>query len=117
MTENTNNIYDTANQLERDLRALPAFEALKTSLDTVNANEESKELFDKFRALTQELQMKQMQGQQPTEEDMEKMQTMSTQISADENIAKLMQAEQQLSQVINDINEIIVKPIQEVYGD
>lgn len=113
MTEN--NIYDTANQLERDLRALPAFKELEASLQAIQANEDSKKLFDEFRNLSMTLQEKQMQGEEPSEEQIAELQAMSLKVSADENINRLMSSEQQVGQVINDINSIVTKPINELY--
>lgn len=114
MTEN-NNIYDTANQLERDLRALPAYIDLKESVEAIEANEESRALFSEFRAISQQLQQKQMQGEAPTEEEIANIQAMSVKVQEDEHINRLMASEQQVSQTINDINQIITTPLNEVY--
>lgn len=113
MTEN--NIYDTANQLERDLRSLPAYAELKAAIEAINANEDSRQLFTEFRNISSSLQAKQMQGETPTDEEIAEIQAMSVKVQADENITRLMMSEQQVSQVINDINTIITKPLNEVY--
>ena len=114
MTEN-NNVYDTANQLERDLRQLPAYLELKASLEAIEANAESRELFEEFRNLSQLLQAKQMEGDTPSDEEIASIQAMSVKVQGDENINRLMMSEQQVSQVINDINTIITKPLNEAY--
>lgn len=110
-----NNIYDTANQLERDLRSLPAYAELKEAIELINSNEESKQLFNEFRNISSALQAKQMQGETPTEDEIAEIQAMSVKVQSDENITRLMMSEQQVSQVINDINTIITKPLNEVY--
>lgn len=110
------NIYDTANQLERDIRLLPAYLELKDAFKAIQDNESSMKLFDEFRQQSATLQEKAMSGVQPTEEDMQGLQAMSQLISADENIQKLMMAEQQMSQVFEDINKIITKPLSEIYN-
>lgn len=110
-----NNIYDTANQLERDLRNLPAYADLKEAIELINSNEESKQLFNEFRNISNALQAKQMQGETPTEDEIAEIQAMSVKVQSDENITRLMMSEQQVSQVINDINTIITKPLNEVY--
>ncbi|MBG9981705.1 YlbF family regulator [Aerococcaceae bacterium DSM 111020] len=109
------NIYDTANQLERDIRELPAYKALQDAYAKIKENETSYELFEKFRQTSAELQQKAMSGEQPSEEEIQELQSMSQEISADENINQLMQAEQQMSQVFDDINNIITKPLSEIY--
>lgn len=114
MSEN-NNIYDTANQLERDLRALPAYQDLKAAVKAIEENEESRALFNEFRTISQQLQQKQMQGEAPSEEEIANIQAMSVKVQEDENINRLMASEQQVSQTINDINKIITTPLNEVY--
>lgn len=109
------NIYDTANQLERDLRALPAFQNLKEAFAEIKADEEASRLFDEFKAAMQSFQMKQMTGQQPEQEEIEQMQALSAKVAENESIKKLMESEQQLSQIIEDMNRIITKPLQDLY--
>ncbi|MDO4432554.1 MAG: YlbF family regulator [Aerococcaceae bacterium] len=111
----TNNIYDTANQLERDMRTLPAFIRLTEAFSEIKANEESNALFESFKTATQAFQMKQMTGGAPTEEEIAHLQELSAKASQDAAITKLMESEQQLSQIINDINRIITKPLQDLY--
>ena len=57
------NIYDTANQLERDLRDLAEFKTVKASFEAIEADETAKALFDEFRQVNIELQQKQYSGQ------------------------------------------------------
>lgn len=60
---------------------------------------------------------KQMQGEEIPEEDLAKAQEQAQAIEKDENISELMQAEQKMSQVFQEINQIIVKPLDEIYAD
>lgn len=111
------NIYDTANQLERDLRSLPEFLAVKDAYDKVKENEVSYELFKAFQQLQFELQQKQMTGEEITQEDSERSHEIAAKIQTDELIAELMQKEQMLSTIINDLNQVIMRPIQELYAE
>lgn len=45
------NIYDSANQIEREIRELPEFKALKEAYEKVQANEEAHKLFKDFQAM------------------------------------------------------------------
>lgn len=110
-----NNIYDTANQLERDLRELDAYRTLVSAMNEIKSNEESSQLFEEFKKVTQEFQIKQMSGEQPTEEEIAHLQEFSQKISENASIAKLMESERLLSQIMEDINRIITVPLQEVY--
>lgn len=108
------NIYDTANQLERDLREAQEFLAVKESFEAMVNDEVAKALYDEFRAMNVGLQQKQMSGQEVTEE-MQKAQELYQTAIANEKIQTLMQAEQRLNVVIQDINNIITKSLQELY--
>ena len=94
------NLYDYANQLEQALRDSDEYKAIKDAFSKVKDNEESKKLFDEFRETQLSFQQKQMQGEEIPEEDLAKM-----------------QAEQKMSQVFQEINQIIVKPLDEIYAD
>ena len=109
------NLYDYANQLEQALRDSDEYKAIKDAL--VKENEESKKLFDEFRETQMNFQQKQMQGQEIPEEELAKAQEQAQAIEKDENISQLMQAEQKMSQVFQEINQIIVKPLDEIYVD
>lgn len=113
----TVNVYDQANALESALRQSEEFNNMKDLYAKVNANPESKELFEEFRTVQLDLQQKQMQGEEIAEEDVAKAQKTAEEIEKDENIGSLMEAEQQMSQLIQDLNRVIMKPIEELYGD
>lgn len=110
------NIYDTANQLERDLRELDAFKTLVSSMNKIKEDEATNTLFESFKQLTQDFQTKQMTGQQPTEDEIKEYQEISEKIMTNDAIRQLMDSERQLSQIMEDINRIITLPLQEVYG-
>lgn len=111
------NLYDHANQLEQALRESDEYQAIQNAYENVKANEESKKLFEEFRETQLSFQQKQMQGEEIPEEDLQKAQEQAQAIEKDENISSLMQAEQKMSQVFQEINQIIVKPLDEIYAD
>ena len=111
------NLYDYANNLEQALRDSDEYKAIKDAFSKVKNNEESKKLFDEFRETQLNFQQKQMQGEEIPEEDLAKAQEQAQAIEKDENISELMQAEQKMSQVFQEINQIIVKPLDEIYAD
>lgn len=109
------NVYDQANALETALRESEEFQQMKDLYSKVNGDAESKQLFDEFRELQMTLQEKQMQGEELLEEDIQKAQNSAQEIENDENIKGLMEAEQKMSQLIQDLNRVIMKPIEELY--
>ncbi|MGX7106674.1 YlbF family regulator [Hutsoniella sourekii] len=110
-----NNIYDTANQLERDLRELEAFQNLQKAHRAILDNQEANELFNEFRQQTQTYQEKQMRGEELSEQDISQIQELSMKVTQNELIRQLMQSEELVSQTINDINKIITRPLVELY--
>lgn len=111
------NIYDSANQIEREIRELPEFKELQAAYDKVKANESAHKLFKDFQAMQIELQDKQMRGEEFSDEDAMKAQEMSMKIQAEEVINDLMQKEQSFSAIINDLNRIIMTPVRELYSE
>jgi cell fate (sporulation/competence/biofilm development) regulator YlbF (YheA/YmcA/DUF963 family) len=111
------NLYDHANQLEQALRESDEYQAIQKAYANVKENKESKELFDEFRETQLEFQQKQMQGEEIGEEELQKAQEQAQKIENDSNISELMAAEQNMSQIFQEINQIIVKPLDEIYAD
>ncbi|KAF1296656.1 hypothetical protein BAU15_13265 [Enterococcus sp. JM4C] len=111
------NIYDSANQIEREIRELAEFKALQEAYNNVKANEEAHALFKEFQNLQIQLQEKQMQGQEFSDEDAQKAQEMAMKVQGEEVINKLMEKEQAFSLIVNDLNRIIMTPVRELYQD
>lgn len=113
----TVNIYDSANQIEREIREMPEFLALKEAFDKVKASNEDFTLFKEFQQLQVELQQKQMQGEDFTDEDAKQAQALAEKVQGSDLINDLMTKEQSFSTIINDLNRIIMTPIQELYSE
>lgn len=111
----TVNIYDSANQIEREIREMDEFKTLQAAFEAMKAETESFELFKQFQELQIDLQQKQMQGIEFSEEDAKQAQEMATKVQETAVIQELMQKEQAFSMIINDLNRIIMKPVQELY--
>lgn len=109
------NLYDIANELEKAIRESEEFNAVKSNYEKVNNDETSKVIFEDFRTIQMTLQEKQMTGQEITEEDIQSANELAEKIEKDENISNLMQAEQRMGQIIDDVNRIVMKPLQELY--
>lgn len=110
------NMYDAAYALQKAITENPDFQALKASYATVQADPQAKVLFEQFRNVQLELQQKMMQGQQITEEDNAKAQQIVMQVQQNQKIAQLMQAEQRVNVFIGDLNKIVLKPLEDLYG-
>lgn len=112
----TTNMYDVAYQLQKAIIENPDFQALQQSYQTVQADPQANQLFEQFRNIQMELQQKMVQGQEITEQDNMKAQQIVMQVQQNPKIAQLMQAEQRMNMLIGDLNKIILKPLEELYG-
>jgi len=111
------NIHDSAYDLEKAIRESEEFNHLKNSFEAVMSNPQAKQLFERFRDTQMQLQEKQMQGLDITEEEVEQARTVVEEVQQHSDISKLMEDEQQLNLLINDISKIITKPLEELYGN
>ncbi|HET7577943.1 MAG TPA: YlbF family regulator [Bacillales bacterium] len=110
------NVYDSAYDLEKAIRESDEYQALKKSYQELEQDETGKKMFDNFRELQLGLQEKQMQGQQISQEEAQKAQQQLQLMQQHQGIANLMSAEQRMSNIVNDLNGIITKPLEELYG-
>ncbi|WP_110113826.1 YlbF family regulator [Bacillus sp. CGMCC 1.16541] len=111
------NVYDVAYNLEKAVRESDDYKSLKSLYEALNADPQAKQLFDRFRTLQMELQQKQMMGQEISEEEVQQAQQTVAIVQQNEKIAKLMEAEQRMSMLIGELNKIIMKPLEEIYGN
>ncbi|PKR78262.1 hypothetical protein CEY16_00445 [Halalkalibacillus sediminis] len=111
------NIYDLAYDLEKGLRESEEFQDLKQSYENVMNDPTTKQMFDNFRDTQMNLQQKQMQGEEISEEEVEEAKKVVELVQQQEDISKLMEAEQRLNTMINDVSKIITKPLEELYGE
>src|SRR5690625_820153 len=84
------NIYDLAYNLEKGLRESDEFQKLKVAYDNVMNNPSTKKMFDDFRQTQLELQQKQMQGMEITEEEIAQAKRVVDLVQQQEDIAELM---------------------------
>ncbi len=111
----TVNIYDDVNKLEAIFRQTEEFSAVKEALDTVAADEEAMEMFKNFREVQMNMQQKQMQDEEISEEELEHAQKVAQLAQGNEKIMTMLQAEMQLSGLLEEVNKILMKPVQELY--
>ncbi|AOC90429.1 YlbF family regulator [Bacillus amyloliquefaciens] len=111
------NLYDAAYDLEKALRNSDEYSRLRGLYDQVNADESAKRMFDNFRNVQLQLQQKQMSGEEITQEEVEQAQKTVALVQQHDLISQLMEAEQRMSMLIGELNKIIMKPLEELYGN
>ena len=110
------NLYDFAYDLEKGIRESDEYKELQRYIEAVNKDEIAKKMFEHFRELQLKLQQKQMMGHEITHEEIEQAQKQMQVVQQHETISKLMMAEQRMSTLFAELNKIIMKPLEELYG-
>ena len=85
------NIYDTANQMEQDLRKTSQYQELQTAYEALKADETAFKCFNEIH--------------------------LGKEADGYETLQTLMQKEQSLSMMMDELSKIIFRPIQELYKD
>lgn len=111
------NIYDTANDMSRQLIETQEYQGLKKALNELKADNEAFESFKKFQKMQASAQQKQMKGQQPSEDEIKAIQTLAKEVSAKEPVQNLMNQERQVDQMLQQLNKTITSPIQDLYRE
>lgn len=111
----TVNIYDTINQLEKELRETDEYKKLEAAHQAIVADPEAKEIFEIFRKNQQNLQSKQQAGEEITEDDFKQFQDLSAQMAGNERTKKFIDAERNVHQIFLDVNRTLEKPILKFY--
>lgn len=109
------NIYDDINKLEASLRQTDEFANVKAAVESVKADPEALALFQSFRKIQLSLQEKQMKGEEISGEEIEYAQKTAQLAQTNEKIFHMLQSEMALSQMIEEINRVLLKPVQELY--
>lgn len=111
----TVNIYDDLNKLESTLRRTDEFAEVKNAIEEVKKDSQAAELFKSFRKIQMTLQQKQMQGEEIAHEELEYAQKTAQLAQQNEKIMQMLQAEMKLSGLIEEVNRVLMKPVQDLY--
>ena len=71
------NIYDTANELSRQLRETQEYQGLQKAFEALKADSDTFDTFKKFQQAQADAQHKQMTGQQPTDDEIKNIQNLA----------------------------------------
>lgn len=111
----TVNIYDDMNKLESTLRKTDEYGAVKSAMADVQADEEANTLFRSFREIQMNLQQKQMAGEEIAGDELEHAQKTAQLAQENPKIMAMLEAEMKLSSLIEEINRVVLKPVQDLY--
>ena len=104
------NIYDTANNLAREIRESDLFKKLK------DAKESIYEEFDKLKVEVQLMEIKQQNHEEVNQEDKRiKMAKLYNTLIANKDIKEYFDLQVQFNQMMIDINKIIADVVKDVF--
>ena len=98
------NVYDTANDLARQLRNSREFIEYKEMKAKVYANPELKQKIEEFEKIRYETQVLVIQGEKQNEEKMQKLQEMYTILLQNTDIKKFFDTEVRFNVLLADVN-------------
>ncbi|WP_342543060.1 YlbF family regulator [Paenisporosarcina sp. FSL H8-0542] len=109
------NIYDDINRLETTFRKTSEYASVQKAVAAVKADEQALALFKSFRDLQMTLQQKQMQGEEISGEELEYAQKTAQLAQSNPKIEQMLQAEMALSGLMEEVNRVLMKPVQSLY--
>ena len=101
------NVYDEAHSLARAIKESNEFLEFDKVRKEVDADKEVSEMIADMQKLQIELQTAQISGQEPSEDLMSRIQSLSTMLATKPLAAKFMQSEAAFSVMMNDVFQII----------
>lgn len=101
------NVYDKAHELARALKDSPEVVEYRRLTDKINANANNKKIVDDFRVKQIELYNLQVQGQEPSKEQMEAINSLYGVMSMNPEIREFLEAEIKFSRLWEDVTKII----------
>lgn len=105
-------VYDTARKLERKIKNSEQYQNYQELKKKVEAKSGSKKMMLDYQNLMIEMQTKRMRGEELNEEDKERLRNLQNLIEINNNVKKYLEAEYQLSQMINDLQKIIFSDLE-----
>ncbi len=110
------NIYDTANEMERQMRETQEFQALKKAFEDLQKDADASLLFTKFQAEQAAAEKKERSGQQLTKDEITEIQNLAKEVSKKPAVQNLLNQERGLDQMMQKLNQIITEPIRDLYN-
>ncbi len=105
------NVYDQAHQLAKATKESEEFKHFDAAQMQLKNKPELDKMMKDFQAKSMEIQLKQMSGEQPDAEEMQKLQQLYSIVAMDPMASAYMEAEMRFSLMMKDVYEIIGEAI------
>ena len=109
-------IFEVAMYFERVLRESNEYKSLQRLCIELNNDPQAKHIYNQINYLDSQLQRKQMMGQEIGQQEIATLQSMETAAQQNEKIKHFMEADYRVNMLMMELNKIITKPLEELYG-
>ncbi|CCI85818.1 hypothetical protein FC52_GL000018 [Lactobacillus pasteurii DSM 23907 = CRBIP 24.76] len=109
------NIYDTANQLAKDLKETQEYLDLAKAVKAIEEDPTSKDLFKRMDEVQAKLMRAQQMGQEITDQDAEEYGKLAHEAQSNANITNLFEAEQKVHGMLDEIQRIYSAQLNDLY--
>lgn len=103
--------YDTAYRLAVEMKNSEVNQAYMAAKEKAFAEPLNKELYQKYRELTMQMNAAMMAGQEPTEEQKDSYQKLMAVLSLNADVMEFMLAEHRLNQMMGDVFKILADAV------
>lgn len=101
------NVYDKAHELAGELKAAPEVIEYREALKKIESNEYNKRMVEDFRRKQMEIYTLQMQGLEPSKEQMDSITNLWNVIGLNSDIRGFMESEMKFLRIWEDIMKIL----------
>lgn len=101
------NVYDKTHELARELKVTPEVLEYKEAVKKIESNPNSKKMIEDFRRKQMELYNLQMQGLQPSKEQMDSLTNLWNVIGINPEVRGFMESEMKFLKLWEDIMKIL----------
>lgn len=105
------NVYDQAHQLAKAIQESEEFKRYQGAEMQLKSKPDLEKMMKDFQSKSMEIQIKQMAGEQPDAEEMQKLQQLYAIVGMDPLAAGYMEAEMRFSLMMKDVYEILGEAI------
>ncbi|ERK56784.1 hypothetical protein HMPREF1983_01311 [Gemella bergeri ATCC 700627] len=109
------NIYDKANEFERALRNSDEYKASIKATEALYADEEAKKLYTEFVSVQKKIMEKTDSDSEQSKEELKNLEEIQQKLMANSKFLEFMQVQQKLQILIEDLNKIMYKPLDELF--
>lgn len=108
-------IFNEISKLQPLFRETAEFKTLEAAVADVKGDEEARTLFTNFRDIQNKLQQKQAAGEELLEDEFMHLQKTAQLAQQNMKILAMLEAEMALSAILEEVNRMMVEPIQSLY--